>query len=133
MRADLALTGAAPVSSAQGPVVGGLLSQKPDWLRGSSSDPITGAGKLPGLTPAQGPPAGKTVSSLPPLVGRGTGAPAAGSSSLPPLFAGGSRSFVPVGFEPKDHGTASGNPDGSNTRVSGSDTDVAKEVQQVRP
>lgn len=113
--------------------MGGLLSKQPDWLRGSSSDPSTGAGKLPGLTPAQGPPAGKAVSSLPPLVGRGMGAPAAGGSSLPPLFAGGARALAPMDSQHKGDGAATGDAVGSSARVSGSDGDVAQEAQQVRP
>jgi hypothetical protein len=119
------------VSSAQGAVVGGLLSKQPDWLRDSNSDPMAGPGKLPGITPAQGPPAGKAVSSLPPLVGRGMGAPAAGGGSLPPLVAGGARSLAPVDSQHEDHGAASGDADGSNARVSGSDSETAKEAQQV--
>lgn len=89
------------MSSAQGDVVGGLLSKQPDWLHGSNADPSTG--KLPTLAPAQGgaAAAGKAASSLPPLVGRGMGAAAGGGSSLPPLAAGGAKALVPAGSQHK--------------------------------
>lgn len=88
--------------SAQGSVVGGLLSKQPDWLRGSNTDSSTG--KLPALAPAQAgaAPAGKAASFLPPVVGRGMGAAAGGGgSSLPPLAAGGARALVPADSQHK--------------------------------
>lgn len=103
----------------------GLLSKQPDWLRGSSTDASTGAGKLPALTPAQGGlAAGKTVSSLPPLVGRGMGAAASGGSSLPPLVAGGSRVLTPVGSQNSTQG-AKADAEGASAHVSGSGSDAA--------